>query len=93
MLDLRFLRDNPEVVKQNMRNKFQEHKLGFVDDVIALDADLRSAKQEAENLRAERNANSKKIGALMGQGKKEEAEELKAKVNANSERLAELEKM
>lgn len=92
MLDLKFVRENPETVKQNIRNKFQDHKLGLVDEVIALDIQLRNTKQEAENLRSERNKVSKKIGTLMAQGKKEEAEELKAQVNANSERLVELEK-
>ncbi|GLC30082.1 serine--tRNA ligase [Clostridium omnivorum] len=91
MLDLKFLRENPEVVKQNIRNKFQDSKLGLVDEVIALDAELRNKKQEAETLRANRNKISKQIGGLMAQGKREEAEELKRQVTANSERLAELE--
>lgn len=91
MLDLKFVRENPDIVKQNIRNKFQDHKLGLVDEVIALDIQHRNVKQEAENLRAERNKISKQIGALMGQGKRAEAEELKAKVNSNSERLAQLE--
>lgn len=91
MLDLKFLRDNPEVVKQNIRNKFQDNKLGLVDEVIALDGELRNTKQEAEALRANRNKISKKIGALMAQGKKEEAEEMKKQVTADSEHLAELE--
>lgn len=91
MLDLKFLRENPEVVKQNIRNKFQDSKLGLVDEVIALDAELRNTKQEAETLRANRNKISKQIGGLMAQGKREEAEELKRQVTANSERLAELE--
>ena len=77
MLDIKFLRENPEIVKQNIRNKFQDEKLGLVDEVIELDAQKRAAQQEAENLRAERNKLSKQIGALMGQGKKEEAEEVK----------------
>ncbi len=92
MLDLKFVRENPEVVKQNIRNKFQDKKLGLVDDVIALDIELRSTKQEAEALRADRNKISKQIGGLMAQGKREEAEEMKKKVNAESERLAELER-
>lgn len=90
MLDLKFLRENPEIVKQNIRNKFQDQKLGLVDEVIALDAELRSTKVEAEALRANRNKISKSIGALMAQGKKEEAEEMKKQVTANSERLANL---
>ncbi len=91
MLDLRFVRENPEIVKQNIRNKFQDKKLGLVDEVIALDAELRAAKQEAEALRGDRNKISKQIGGLMAQGKKEEAEELKKKVNDQAARLAELE--
>lgn len=91
MLDLKFLRENPEAVKQNIRNKFQDKKLGLVDEVIALDIELRNAKQEAEALRANRNKISKQIGGLMAQGKREEAGELKKEVTANSERLAELE--
>lgn len=91
MLDLRFVRENPDVVKQNIKNKFQDSKLPLVDEVIALDLESRTAKQEADALRAERNAISKQIGGLMAQGKKEEAEELKRKVTAESERLAELE--
>ncbi|GKX67371.1 serine--tRNA ligase [Inconstantimicrobium mannanitabidum] len=91
MLDLKFVRENPEIVKQNIKNKFQDKKLGLVDEVIALDAELRTAKQEAETLRANRNKISKQIGALMGQGKKDEAEEIKKQVTADSDRLAELE--
>ncbi|WP_291569012.1 MULTISPECIES: serine--tRNA ligase [unclassified Clostridium] len=91
MLDLRFVRENPDIVKQNIKNKFQDNKLNLVDEVIALDAELRDTKKEAEALRANRNKISKQIGALMAQGKKEEAEETKKQVTANSERLAELE--
>ncbi|MDE7298363.1 MAG: serine--tRNA ligase [Lachnospiraceae bacterium] len=91
MLDLKFVRENPEIVKQNIRNKFQDGKLPLVDEVIALDAENRAAKQEADNLRANRNKLSKQIGALMGQGKKDEAEEVKKQVNEQSARLAELE--
>ncbi|ARC83419.1 serine--tRNA ligase [Clostridium argentinense CDC 2741] len=91
MLDLRFVRENPEIVKQNIKNKFQDNKLDLVDEVITLDAELRDTKKEAEALRANRNKISKQIGALMAQGKKEEAEETKKQVTANSERLAELE--
>jgi len=80
----------PEIVKQNIRNKFQDQKLGLVDEVIELDAQKRAAQQEADSLRAERNKLSKQIGALMGQGKKEEAEEVKKQVAAEADRLAEL---
>ena len=92
MLDLKFLRENPEIVKQNIRNKFQDQKLPLVDEVIALDAKSRSAKMEADRLRSERNRLSKQIGALMGQKKVDEANSLKAQVTAESEHLAELEK-
>ena len=91
MLDLKFVRENPEIVKENMRKKFQDNKLGLVDEVIALDAELRAAKTKAESLRANRNSISKQIGVMMGQGKKAEAEELKKQVTANSEELAALE--
>ena len=91
MLDIKFLRENPDVVKENIKNKFQEDKLPLVDQVIALDADSRKAKQEADDLRASRKKISKEIGALMGQGKKEEAEAKKQEVAKNAERLAELE--
>ena len=91
MIDLKFLRENPEVVKQNIQNKFQEHKLPLVDEVIALDAEARKTQQEADDLRAKRNQLSKEIGKLMGQGKKEEAEEAKKQVAAGAARLAELE--
>ena len=91
MLDIKFLRENPDIVKQNIKNKFQDDKLPLVDEVIDLDAKARKAKQDADALRSERNKYSKQIGALMGQGKKEEAEEMKKKVTAESERLAELE--
>ena len=91
MLDLKFVRENPEIVKENMRKKFQDNKLGLVDEVIALDAELRGAKTKAESLRANRNSISKQIGVMMGQGKKAEAEELKKQVTANSEELAALE--
>ena len=91
MLDLKFVRENPEVVKQNIRNKFQDNKLELVDKVIELDAKSRSVKAEADTIRAGRNKLSKQIGALMGQGKREEAEELKKQVTADAERLAVLE--
>ena len=90
MLDIKFLRENPEIVKQNIRNKFQDTKLPLVDEVIALDKENREIKQEVESLRAERNKISKEIGKLMGQGKKEEAEEVKKKVAASGARIDEL---
>ncbi|AUN16632.1 serine--tRNA ligase [Clostridium botulinum] len=92
MLDLKFVRENPEVVKENIRKKFQHNKLELVDKVIALDAELRNIKPEADNLRAKRNKISKQIGGLMAQGRKGEAEELKKQVTAASDHLAELEK-
>lgn len=91
MLDIKLIRENPELVMQNMRNKFQEHKLHLVDEALELDGKNRAVQSEANDLRAERNALSKQIGALMAQGKKEEAEELKQKVTAESTRLVELE--
>ena len=90
MLDIKFVRENPEIVKQNIRNKFQDQKLGLVDEVIALDAEKRKTQQEADQLRADRKKISKQIGALMGQGKKEEAEAMKEKVNADAEKLEQL---
>ena len=96
MLDIRFVRENPDVVKENIRKKFQEEKLPLVDQVIALDKENRDTIQEAQDLRTQRNALSKQVGVLMGQAKKDpsklqEAEEAKAKVKANADRLAELE--
>ena len=91
MIDIKFLRENPEVVKENIRKKFQEHKLPLVDEVIELDEQARKTQQEADEIRASRNKLSKEIGMLMGQGKKEEAEAVKAQVSANAARLAELE--
>ena len=91
MLDLKFVRENPEIVKQNIRNKFLDQKLPLVDEVIALDVENRKAQQEADALRSNRKTISKQIGALMAQGKREEAEELKNKVNAQAEALAALE--
>ena len=91
MLDLKFVRENPEVVKKNIKNKFQDNKLPLVDEVIALDIESREAKQKADDLRAERNKISKEIGGLMAKGKKEEAEVLKKRVVENQEELAELE--
>ena len=91
MLDIKFLRENPDIVKQNIKNKFQDEKLELVDKVIDLDAQVRAAQQEADGLRADRKTLSKKIGALMGQGKKDEAEAVKAEVAKSADRLAELE--
>lgn len=91
MIDLKFLRENPDIVKQNIKNKFQDHKLPLVDEVIELDEKSRKAKQEADALRANRNVISKQIGALMGQGKKDEAMALKEQVQKDAKRLAELE--
>ena len=93
MLDLKFVRENPEIVKQNIRNKFQESKLSLVDEVIELDTKNRAAKAEADSLRASRNKLSKQIGQLMGQGKKEEAEAVKSQVTANAARLGQLEEL
>ncbi|MBE6623302.1 MAG: serine--tRNA ligase [Ruminococcaceae bacterium] len=91
MIDIKFLRENPDVVKQNIKNKFQDHKLELVDEVIELDKNSRAVKLEADGLRAERNKCSKMIGALMGQGKKDEAEEMKKIVGQQAARLAECE--
>ena len=91
MIDIRFLRENPELVKENIRKKFQDRKLPLVDEVIELDAESRRVQTEASELRAARNKNSKEIGVLMKNGKRDEAEALKAKVNADAARLAELE--
>ena len=90
MLDLKFLRENPDVVKQNIKNKFQDSKLALVDEVIALDEENRRVMQEADELRSNRNKISKQIGALMGQGKKEEAAAVKAQVAAEAGRVDEL---
>lgn len=91
MLDLRFVRENPELVKQNIKNKFQDAKLPLVDEVIELDARSRATQKEADDLRSSRNKLSKEIGMLMGQGRKEEAEAVKAQVGAGAARLAKLE--
>jgi len=90
MLDIKFLRENPELVKQNIKNKFQDNKLPLVDEVIALDIQNREIKKEVEALRAEKNKISKMIGACMAQGKREEAEEYKRQVAANAGRTEEL---
>ena len=92
MIDIKFLRENPEAVKENIRKKFQDSKLPMVDEVIVLDAERRKAQQEADELKAAKNKIAKQIGALMGQGKKEEAEEKKKEVAADAQRLAQLEK-
>ena len=88
MIDIKFLRENPEVVKENIRKKFQDEKLPLVDEVIELDAQSRTAQKEADDLRANRNKISKEIGKLMGQGKKEEAMAMKEQVNADAKRLS-----
>ena len=90
MLDIKFLRENPEIVRQNIRNKFQDSKLPLVDEVIALDRENRDIKGEAEALRAQRNRLSKEIGGLMKQGKKDEAEQVKAQIAKDAERMEEL---
>ncbi|MEY8494676.1 serine--tRNA ligase [Lachnospiraceae bacterium 29-91] len=87
MLDIKFVRTNPEIVKKNIKNKFQDEKLPLVDEVLELDARNRSIKQEVESLRADKNKISKQIGALMAQGKKEEAEELKRQIAENADRI------
>ena len=90
MLDIKFVRENPEVVRQNIRNKFQDQKLPLVDEAVALDKENRAIKQEVEDLRATRNRLSKEIGKLMGQGKREEANAVKAEVAADAARIEEL---
>ena len=90
MLDIKFVRENPDIVKQNIKNKFQDKKLPLVDEVIELDDQNRKIKKEVESLRAEKNSLSKKIGGLMKEGKKEEAEEIKAKVAAGNDKIDEL---
>ena len=91
MIDIKFLRENPEAVKENIRKKFQDEKLPLVDEVIELDAESRKTQKEADDLRANRNKISKEIGALMAQGKKDEAMAKKEEVAAGAKRLAELE--
>ena len=92
MLDIKFLRENPDVVKENIKKKFQDNKLNLVDEVIELDKKAREIQQEADELRAQKNVIAKQIGALMAQGKKDEAEEVKKEVAKNAAKLAELEK-
>ena len=93
MLDIKFVRENPDIVRENIKKKFQDAKLPLVDEAIELDEKKRSAQREADSLRADRNSLSKQIGALMGQGKKDEAEEAKKKVGEFAARLAELEQL
>ena len=90
MLDIKFVRENPEIVKQNIRNKFQDHKLELVDKAIELDKKNREIKGEVEVLRANRKKVSKMIGGLMAQGKKEEAEEVKKQIASEGKRIDEL---
>ena len=90
MIDIKFLRENPDAVKENIKKKFQDSKLELVDEVITLDAESRKTQQEADELRANRNKISKEIGALMAQGKKEEAAAKKEEVAAGAKRLVEL---
>ena len=90
MLDIKFVRENPDIVKQNIKNKFQDRKLPLVDEVIELDAENRKIKQEVEVLRAERNKLSKQIGGLMAKGEKEEAEKIKAQIASEAARVDEL---
>ena len=91
MLDIKFVRENPDIVKENIKKKFQDNKLPMVDEVIELDKEVREIQQEADGLRAKKNTIAKQIGALMAQGKKDEAEEVKKEVAKNAARLAELE--
>ncbi|WP_342757722.1 serine--tRNA ligase [Kineothrix sedimenti] len=93
MIDIKFLRENPETVKENIKKKFQDNKIALVDEVIALDLESRKTQQKADDLRANRNKISKEIGTLMSQGKKEEAEAKKAEVAVGAKRLAELEEV
>ena len=93
MLDIKFVRSNPDVVKENIKKKFQDEKLPLVDEVLELDQRNRDIKGEVEALRANKNKISKQIGACMAQGKKEEAEAKKAEVSKNAEKLAELEEL
>ena len=93
MIDIKFLRENPDIVRENIKNKFQDSKLPLVDEVIKLDSDYRTAITEADKLRADRNRLSKQIGGLMAKGEKEEAEKVKKQVTDAAERLAELEKL
>ena len=91
MLDIRLIRENPELVKENIKKKFQDEKIALVDEVLKLDVENRQAKTEGDELRAKRNQLSKSIGGLMKDGKKDEAEEVKAEVKAINDRIEELE--
>ena len=91
MIDIKFLRENPDAVKENIKKKFQDSKLPLVDEVIEIDQERRKTQQEADDIRAAKNKSAKEIGALMAQGKKEEAEAKKAEVAVDSKKLAELE--
>ena len=93
MIDIKYLRENPDAVKENIKKKFQDSKLTLVDQVIELDAESRQAKQEADDLRANRNRISKEIGSLMAKGRREEAEEKKEEVAVQAKRLEELEEI
>ncbi|MDD6468033.1 MAG: serine--tRNA ligase, partial [Erysipelotrichaceae bacterium] len=93
MLDMKFIREHADEVKENCRKKFQDHKVPMVDELIALDVQNRGCKTKADGLRAQRNALSKQIGGLMAQGKRDEAEAVKAQVKALADEMAELEKM
>ena len=93
MIDIKFLRENPEIVKENIKKKFQDHKLGLVDEVIALDKKNREVKLIGDNLRNERKQLSNQIGMLMKSGKKDEAEEIKQKVNQINDELIQNEKL
>ena len=91
MLDMKFLRENPEIVKENIKKKFQDHKIELVDKVIAMDKENRSLKQRGDELRSKRNAMSKEIGGLMAQGLKDEANDIKAKIQAMADEMKETE--
>ena len=93
MLDIKFLRENPEIVKENIKKKFQDEKLPLVDEAIKLDEDRRSYQQQSDDLKSERNKISKQIGTLMAQGKKEEAEEIKNKVKHHGDKISELDRL
>lgn len=92
MLDIKFLRSNPEAVKENIRKKFQDEKLPLVDEVLTMDQEFRAAKVRCDDLRAQRNTLSKQIGGLMAKGQKDEAEQVKKQVTDMANELAELEK-